>query len=304
MLTRIIAAVAFSAVSAVMARAGCFPATGNRIVGGELALADARFAAMPSTLTIGFAPAPGTRRVFGVTELQRIARSNGIQTEGLTEVCFEVAMRFIRPEEAVTAMRRGLPTDATLKLIELRAVEVPEGRIEFPLNGLEPALESNHGVQLWRGDVLYAETRRVSIWARVEVTTQYKAVIAARDLLADTPIEAASLRLETRTGPLERQSFAGRIEDVQGRVAKRAIKAGSVFPVNVLEQAPAVRRGDAVPVEVQSGPAQLRFEAIAENTARGGELVELRNPLSGKTFRARLNQDGKAVIIINAGDKL
>jgi flagella basal body P-ring formation protein FlgA len=110
--------------------------------------------------------------------------------------------------------------------------------------------------------------------------------------------------METRTGPLEREKSASRIEDVQGRVARRPVKAGTPVPAAILTEAPAVRRGDSVSVEVESGLAHLRFEAIAENTARDGEMVELRNPLNGKTFRARLNADGRAVIVINTGHKL
>jgi flagella basal body P-ring formation protein FlgA len=304
MLTRMIAGLALAVLSAVMATAACLHAEGNRILGRDLTAADSRFAALPATLTIGFAPAPGTKRVFSLTELQRIARANGMSVEGLTEICFELAMHPLKTEDAVTAMRSALPADAALRIVELPVTEVPLGQIEFPITRLEPPLESNHGVQLWRGDVVYAETRRVSIWARVEVTSQYNAVVATRNLPADTPIDAGSLRLETRTGPLQTEKSAIRIEDVQGRIAKRAIKAGTPIPVAILAAVPAVRRGDAVTVMVESGLAHLRFEAIAENSARNGEMVELRNPVNGKTFRAKLNSDRSAVVIINVGRKL
>ena len=304
MLNRTLSRLAFGVLSAGLATAGCLPASGNRILARDLAMADTRFARLPATLTIGFAPAPGTQRIFNLSELQRLARNNGIAPEGLAEVCFELAMHPLKTEDAVSAMRRALPAETVLKVIEMPVLEVPVGQIEFPILGLEPPLESNHGVQFWRGDVLYAESRRVSIWARVEVTAEYKAVVATKDLLPDTPLDAGSLRIETRTGPLVREKSASRIEDVQGRVAKRAVKAGAPIPVAILEEAPAVRRGDSVSVEVQSGLAHLHFEAIAEKTARDGEMVELRNPLNGKTFRARLTADGRAVIVINAGHKL
>lgn len=304
MLNRMIAGLGLAVLSAVMATAACLPARGNRILGRDLTAADSRFAVLPSTMTIGFAPVPGTKWVFGLAELQRIARANGMPVEGLTEVCFELVMRPLKTEDAVTAMRSALPADAVLRVVELPVTEVPLGQLEFPIKQLEPPLESNHGIQLWRGDVVYAETRRASIWARVEVTTQYKAVVATRDLPADTPIDAGSLRLETRTGPLQTEKSAIRIEDVQGRIAKRAIKAGTPIPMAALAEPPTVRRGDTVTVMVESGPAHLRFEAIAEKSARDGEMVELRNPVNGKTFRAKLNPDGRAVIVINAGHKL
>ena len=82
------------------------------------------------------------------------------------------------------------------------------------------------------------------------------------------------------------------------------MKAGSVIPIAILAEAPTVRKGDSVTVEVQSGPAHVRFEAIAESAARDGDMVELRNPSSGKTFKARLEAGGKALIVLTAGQKL
>lgn len=287
-----------------VAPAGCIPVIGNRILGRDLALADPRFSALPASLTVGLTPAPGVKRIYSPLELQRLARANGIPPAAFEDICFELPM--VRPteEDAVSAMRHSLPSEAALKIIELAKFDVPAGLLEFPLAGLEPPAPANHGVQLWRGQVKYAETRRASFWARVEVTVQYQAVVAAKDLPQDHPIGAASLRLESRTGPLEREKPATRIEDVLGRVPGRALKAGSVVPIGILADAPTVRKGDPVSVEVQSGLAHLRFEAIADSAARDGDMVELRNPFNGKTFRARLDPGAKALIVIASGQRL
>jgi flagella basal body P-ring formation protein FlgA len=70
-----------------------------------------------------------------------------------------------------------------------------------------------------------------------------------------------------------------------------------------LERAPDVRRGDAVQVQVVSGSARLKLSAIAERDGRSGEMLEFRNPSSGKTFRARL--DGpKAIVLVGTGPGL
>jgi hypothetical protein len=61
--------------AAVSAR--CLPVTGDRILGADLASANAKFAALPVSLQLGYAPAPGARRVFTSIELQRIARAGG-----------------------------------------------------------------------------------------------------------------------------------------------------------------------------------------------------------------------------------
>jgi flagella basal body P-ring formation protein FlgA len=290
--------------SSGIAFAGCIPVTGNRILGRDLAVADARFSALPASLTIGFTPAPGARRIFAALELQRLARANGISVGNPKEICFELPMLRLKEEDADAAMRHALPAQAALKIVELANFDVPVGLLEFPLEGLEPPVASDHGVQLWRGSVKYAETRRMAVWARVEVTVRSTVVIAHKDLPANIPISAASLRIEDRTGPLEREKAATRIEDVQGRMPKRSLQAGSVIPLAVLADAPTVRRGDPVAVEVWSGPARLRFQAIAESSARDGEIIELHNPFNGKTFKVRLDSGAKALVVITAGQKL
>jgi flagellar basal body P-ring formation protein FlgA len=287
-----------------IAVAGCFPVTGNRILGSDLALADTQFSALPSNLTLGYAPAPGTKRIYSAAELQLLGRANGIPLTNPAGICFEVPMQQIKEEDVVAAMRRALPANASLKIVELAKADVPAGQLEFPVEGLEPSIPSAPGTQLWRGYVKYAETRKAAYWARVDVTSSFTAVVATKDLPLNKAIDAASLRIETRTGPLDREQSAARIEDVIGRVPRRALKAGAPIPLALLVDPPEVHRGDPVKVEVQSGPAHLQFEAIAENSANEGEMIELRNPSSGKTFRAKLSPGSKVIVIIAPGQSL
>lgn len=183
--------------------AACLPVAGSRILGRDLALADPRFAALPATFAVGFAPEPGAKRIYAAAELQRIARAGGFQASGAPEMCFEIPMRTLSPEDAA-AMRRGLPPDAELTIEELSRPDLPAGQLEFPMAGLEPAAPGAQGVQLWRGFVRYADTRKASCWVRVKLTARYTVVVAAKDLPPGQALEAAVLRLETQTGPLER----------------------------------------------------------------------------------------------------
>jgi flagella basal body P-ring formation protein FlgA len=289
--------------------AACIPIHSDRILGRDLAIADARFAAVPATQVIGFAPAPGTVRIFQPAELARIARANGIpapdpaRVPGTGDACFEIPMRRISEEEVVRAMRRSLPAGAELRIVEVARGEVAAGEPEFPIAGLEPPAPSGNGAQLWRGSVKYTDSKKMQTWARVMVTERLSAVVAVRDLPPNVAIDAAALRVEARTGPIRHGNVALRVEDAVGRVPKRSVTAGSLIPVDILGEAPAVRRGDAVRVEVRSGSARLLFDAIAEKEARNGEMVDLRNPANGRTFRARL-EGSKAVIVIGAEKQL
>ncbi len=300
----------FLIICSIGASGACLPVTGDRILGRDLALADTHFSGLPAALQLGYAPAPGVARVFAVAELRRIAHANGIAWADGPEVCFEVPMHVPSDTEFIESMQHSLPQSATLRLTDMGRSAIPAGKIEFPLSGLEPAALGSDGVQLWRGLVQYTNTRRITLWARVTVTVTYGAVITGRDLAINTPIDASALRLENRTGTLLHAPCAARIEDVAGHIVTQPLKAGAEMLLALLEEPPVVKRGDSVRVEVQSGRAILRFDAIAQSAARTGEIAELRNPITGKTFHARISAGptataaSKAVVIVGKSPAL
>ncbi len=276
--------------------AECMPVTGDRILGRDLALVEPALAGLPSTFVVGFAPSPGEKRTLATAELSRIARTNGIHADELPEVCFELPLRRLESTEVAAAMLRGLPAGVHLEVVELSKVDVPPGDVEFPVAGLEPADAA--GNRMWRGLVRYANTRKQPVWARVKVLEEYVAVVAVKDLAAGAALDADGLRIEKRTGPLTREQVAKRIEDVQGQVLKRPVKAGAAIPVSLLTLPLAVKRGETVRVEVASGWARLHFEAVAESDAREGDLIALRNPVSGKMFRAKVGANGRVRVVL------
>jgi flagellar basal body P-ring formation protein FlgA len=300
MFTRLLLFAVFSGA----AFAGCLPVTGNHIAGRDLALADPQFAALPSSLTVGVAPAPGSSRIYAAAELQRICRANGISAKVEHDICFEIPMVRVREEEVADAMRRSLPAGAELKIVEMAKFEMPAGQLEFPIDAMEPPGIDTAGVRLWRGYVKYADMRKAPYWARVTVAVHRTVVVANKDLAVNTPISEGSVRIESQTGAFARENLATRIEDVRGRAPSRALKAGSVIPLAILLDPPTVRRGDPVTVEVQSGHARLVLDAVAEAPGREGQIVELRNPSTGKTFKARLNAGSTAVVVIAQGQRL
>jgi flagella basal body P-ring formation protein FlgA len=206
-------------------------------------------------------------------------------------------------------MSRELPQASTLQLTDRSRQSVPQGKIEFPLSGLEPGATGSNGIQLWRGYVQYTETRRVPLWARVIAAVTCTAVVARQDLAADVPLATAQLRVETRTCPLNRAAVGARLEDVIGRVLLHSLKAGAEIPSAILEAPTVVRRGESVEVEVQSGLAVVRFDAVAQASARAGEIAELRNPINGRIFHARISAGSSprratALIILGKGPAL
>lgn len=284
---RIAAALAFFPIAL---HAACVPVTGTRILASDLARADARYSALPAEMALGFAPSPGARRVLPASELARIARANGLSIGQPADICFEFPVHAITKDQAMAAMRKSLPADARLEIVNLAANEVPAGGLTFPPD----ALDGQH----WRGYVLYAGNLRAPVWADVKLSIPMTSLVAVRDLAAEVAIDPAAIRTETVTTSSLREAAALRPEDVKGLAPKSAIRAGNVIRRSDLEPSPAVRRGDSIRVKVESGRAQLHFDAVAEASARVGDVIELRSPLGGKPFRARLESSSTAIVVL------
>ncbi len=279
----------------------CSPVAAERILGSDLAVADPRLAALPASLMVGYAPLPGVKRVFTVGDVGRIARRHSIVLDDPAELCFEVPLHPLSDVEMAIAMRRVLPEGTDLTIIDWPKIGIPGGDVLFSLSGLEPA-EVN-GSQIWRGFVQYSGTRRTSIWARVELRHSFQAVVATRDLVANTILDESAVRIEHWSGRIQREAVAVTTSDVIGKVLGRAVKAGELLPLAAVVVPPVIRRGETVRVEVRCGPTRLALSAVAERDGRNGELIDLRNPSTGKSFRAKVYGAG-AVLDLDAGNTL
>jgi flagella basal body P-ring formation protein FlgA len=278
------------AFAATVLHAECVAVTGTRIFAGDLAKADRQYSLLPAGIVVGFAPAPGTRRVIAATELTRFARANGLTVNQAADVCFEFPVNQITRDEAAAAMRQSLPVNASIEIVTLSANGVPAGELRFPPDGLS----SQH----WRGYVRYAGNLRVPVWADVTLSVPVTSVVATRDLPADVALDAGAVRAEISTTSSLLEAAPLRLEDLKGLAPKSLIRAGSVIRASDLESPPSVRRGDSIRVEVESGLARLHFDAVAEGSARVGDVIELHSPVGGKPFKARLESSSRAIVVV------
>jgi hypothetical protein len=77
--------------AAVMASA-CIAVGGQRIRAADLVPAVPAFAALPPEAPLGYAPAPGARRMLNPRELERLAGQHGISLGGAPSLCVERAV--------------------------------------------------------------------------------------------------------------------------------------------------------------------------------------------------------------------
>jgi len=276
---------------ALLAVAGCLalaPQTEN-ILARDLApalpgLADAAIPVSP-------APVPGVARIFRLSELRRIAMHFGLATEPVREICFERPVASPDPVRLAEAMRRQLPS-AQIRILDYSRTPAPAGELEFPLSGLRRAGSDG----FWSGAVRYGGSRRFPLWARVGIKVRETRVVAAANLRPGHAIARGQLRLETREVFPEEKVFAASVDRVAGNAARLAIPEGADIRLDWLAPALDVVRGDRVMVEVHSGGAFLRFEAVAEASGSVGQVIPLTNPDSQRRFSARVEGKGRVVV--------
>ncbi len=277
----------------------CHGVESDSILGRDLAAADSRFAPVPDDLRLGYAPAPGLRRTLGAAELKRIAGRFDISGE-FTNICFEYPMRDLTSQEILQSLLTGLNTErAEIEIAEFSRYPAPKGEVVFPRNMLSRPSPVRPGEPvLWRGYVKYAGDRHFTVWARVRIQVPEARVIALENLDAARPVRAEQLRVEVVNGFPSPQPLASSVEQVAGRMLRRAVRSGAAVSLDAVDAAAQdVNRGDKVEVRADSGQAHLTFEARAESSGAVGDAVKIRNAKSGKIFPARVVAKGKVAVV-------
>jgi flagella basal body P-ring formation protein FlgA len=134
------------------------------------------------------------------------------------------------------------------------------------------------------------------VWAKTSITVTRTWVQALEPLPVGKPIDASQLNV--MTGP--RFPFDPPLmetpEALVGRRPLRTLPAGTAIAGSMLMIAHDVERGDRVSVEVQMGNAILDFQATAESSGRAGELIMVKNPDNGRSFRAKIQDKGHVLV--------
>jgi flagella basal body P-ring formation protein FlgA len=277
---------------------GCWPVQDDRIYARDVAAAVPAFANVAADFALGYAPAPGIRRVFKGDALERLARNQGVMLEAVPDVCFERAMATVDAGEILEAMRNAWNgSDVRMEVRSWSPLIAPQGKVVFPRTGLQlPAASDPQAEVIWRGYVIYGNNRRFSILARARITTTTTRVVAVADLSMGAPVREDQVRLESFDTFALDDRPARNLEEVVGLVPRALIRAGSTVLRNQLSRAPEVTRGDVVKVEVTAGSAHLSLEGRAQADGVTGKTILVKNLSSGKDFRARVTGKGKVSV--------
>jgi flagella basal body P-ring formation protein FlgA len=278
----------------------CEMIANDRIFGEDLAKALPGFLnKIPGDTVIGYAPAPGARRVFKSAELRRMGAPYGVAVAEDAEACFEWSLQPLTDDVVRAAIRDSLQlADARIDVLAISRTQAPAGKVNFPISGLlASTLTGPDTAVTWRGEVLYHGSRKFSIWARVKVSATMTRVVATQLILPGQNVAPQQVRIETYDDFPLRNDIARNLEEVVGRMSRRAIRTGlPVFRSDLIEPL-LVERGDLVDVTAISGATSLHLPALAETSGRQGDMISLKNPRSGKVFRARIEGKDRALVV-------
>ena len=296
------------------ARSACIAVPGDRIRAQDLSRAVPLFQSAPPEEVIGFAPFPGVTRVLTSREMLLAARRFGLQTtsgEAMPSVCIERVVHPLSPEEVRNALLAALHCEpftcdvARLEILEFSNQPLPPGRLSFPLAALNrPPADVPESAVIWSGQLIYDLRRSLSVWAKVRITVN-REVIVARESIPKTSIIHAGQITTTRMSmfPLP-EPLPPNPAGVIGKVARREIHTGERIVAQALEDGQDVIRGETVSVVVLTGGASISLAAVAASSGNKGETVLIRNPSTGKIFRAKIEDRKRVLVHATAGSDL
>ena len=295
-------AVCIFGLAAAWAAPPCAIVEGDRILASDIAPHVPLFAELDPNLVAGFAPAPGSHRIFSGGQLRAIAERSGIAADGVIPgICFERALAMLTSERIQQAMLATLKTTTmTIHLVEFSRLPVPSGELEFPRASLKiPAGPHREDPALWRGTVRYSPQHTVAVWARVRIEEERPVVVAVRELRAGAVIAPGDFVILRRTiCPFEPHLETA--SDAVGRAARRTIASGSFISQDLIAIPPDIAPGQTVHVVASRGFTRITFDAVARSGGNKGNSIVLLNPESKIPFRAIV--DGKGQAHTGSGD--
>ncbi|MEW6632216.1 MAG: flagellar basal body P-ring formation chaperone FlgA [Pseudomonadota bacterium] len=118
-------------------------------------------------------------------------------------------------------------------------------------------------------------------------------LIPNRVIYPGETVEAAALKQVTLIpGKHKPDGMATRIEELQGKVAKRTLLPGRYIPAAAIRDAWLVEQGASVQVYFTAGALTISASGVTLQPGAAGDLIKIRNIDSGKIISGTVMADG------------
>ena len=284
----------------LMASEPCLPVAASSISPQELRERLPVFAgASDPALPLAAAPPPGQQLSVSAAELSVWARRAGIPSSGFSSLCVVRPAQQLLKSEVEAAVRLQLPGNITIDVAAFSSNPLPPGHAVFPLSGASrPSPLRPRDPVHWSGYWETIDGKQTPIWARVSAWKMRSAVRLKGPLPARTVLCAADLeQVSTPTSAID-PSPDEVISSYVGLILKGFLPERCLLDHRQVEKPPRVVRNAMVDVHVISGQLRLELAARAESDGWVGEFVTLLSPTGRKQFRAVVQPDGSALLVV------
>lgn len=118
-------------------------------------------------------------------------------------------------------------------------------------------------------------------------------LVPSRTIYPGETVSLDALReVELKPGKQAPDAVASRVDELDGKVARRTLLPGRYVPLASLREAYLVEQGSPVQVIYQAGALTITAAAICLQSGAAGEVVRVRNLDTGKTFTGIVAGDG------------
>jgi len=151
-------------------------------------------------------------------------------------------------------------------------------------------------VRVYRGDFLQAQgVLRVTVQVRRDV------FVATAGLNRGNPIDLETLSQQEQWLPPS--ILPATRSQVINSIARARVEPGRVILARDVEPPVVINRGDLVSIDCISGTVVVTSTARAKEPGREGDIIQFQSVNSKRTFGARVNGPGKAVLVAEEGGR-
>ncbi|MDY6920608.1 MAG: flagellar basal body P-ring formation chaperone FlgA [Pseudomonadota bacterium] len=132
-----------------------------------------------------------------------------------------------------------------------------------------------------------------SIHVPVTVQAFDHVVVADRPIAKDTHLSERELRLELRDVSRLYAGYFTALEELDGFVTRRPVRADQVMSPALVDPAQMINRGERVVIVAERPGLSIRTTGEAMEDGAFGELIRVRNPSSNKVVEGRITAPGQ-----------
>lgn len=153
------------------------------------------------------------------------------------------------------------------------------------LRVVQPTRTNGPGVQSFLIAAQIGEKEQARFWVKADIRVYDQVVVAARPLGRQEILGVKDLRLERREITSRVNQPFTRLDDVVGKQSTRSIQIDDVITANAIERPTLLKRGSPIILVFDSGSLRVETQGVAEEGGKIGDLIQVKNPASGKMLR-------------------